>query len=95
MIRRICWIFCFWLFSMPGAIAQENSSGAVEQEMSGTAIVGNSEAPKSLTIIPWRNAEIGKEVQLTPGSLNERLSPLNRDDLARELGLYRLGNPGH
>ena len=35
------------------------------KEVSGMSIVGNSETPKSLTIIPWKRSEIG--TTKTPG----------------------------
>ena len=80
---------------LPAAIAAaEVGRNASEPKIvSGMSIVGNNETPKSLYIVPWKNSEVGKEVNFTPGILNEELRPVDKSDFIRELDFYRNSNP--
>ncbi len=62
-----------------------------EVEVSGISIIGNSELPKTLFIVPWRNAEIKTETELT-NSLHEGLQPLDREVFKRELEYYEFSH---
>ena len=74
------------------AFAQETD--AVDTKiLPGISIVGNSEIPKSLIIIPWRSARISRETTLLPSPLNEELGPVDKDSFMRQLDFYKLGNP--
>jgi hypothetical protein len=57
------------------------------KEMSGISILGNQDAPKSLTIVPWKSSEIGAGIGLA-NSLNSRATPLDKDVFARQLHYY-------
>jgi hypothetical protein len=57
------------------------------KELSGMSIVGNDEAPKSLTIVPWKSSEIGAETSLDT-MLNEGDVPVDREVFKRQLGFY-------
>lgn len=87
--------YAVYLLLLPAAsaVAEDKNNGGDTKELSGISIVGNSEAPKSLTVIPWRNAQIGKETKLTPSPLNEELNPVDRAAFMRELDFYKLSNP--
>jgi hypothetical protein len=61
--------------------------------VSGMSIVGNDETPKSLYIVPWKNSEVGKEVNFTSSILNEELRPVDKVDFIRELDYYKNSNP--
>ena len=93
MNRRFSCIACILLLPATIAMAEDNGNGETTKVLPGISIVGNSEAPKSLTIIPWRSAQIGKETKLTPSPLNETLSPVDKDTFMRELDFYNLSNP--
>jgi len=58
-------------------------------EMEGISIVGNSELPKSLYIVPWKapdkRASAGKPVN---SLINEILSPVERDSFQRRLKYF-------
>ena len=83
-----------WLVLVPAALAQARPQlEPVAKELSGMSIVGNNETPKSLTIVPWRNAEVSKDPKLNPSPLNEKMAPVDRDVFSRELGYYKLSNP--
>ena len=58
-------------------------------EMKGVSIIGNSELPKSLYIVPWQQAEQSALTgQLVNELLEEILTPLDRDEFLQ--GLERL-----
>ena len=57
--------------------------------LSGMSILGNSEAPKSLVIVPWKTSEIGDGIGVS-NLLDGRARPVDRDVFMRELDYYRL-----
>ena len=59
------------------------------KHMSGMSVLGNSEAPKSLVIVPWKSSEIGDGVGVA-NMLDGRAVPVDRDVFARELKYYEL-----
>lgn len=59
------------------------------KELSGMSILGNSEAPKSLVIVPWKTSQIGDGIGVA-NMLDERARPVDRDVFVRELGYYQL-----
>ena len=95
MAKFINYVFILLLAMAPAMSMAEDKKGGETKVLSGMSIVGNSEAPKSLTIIPWKNSEIsaGKEIQLAPNFLMEGLSPVDKDVFMRELVFYKLSNP--
>ena len=55
-------------------------------DMEGTAIFGNKESPNILYVVPWRKTE--SMLPMPPprmGSLDELLTPLDRDVFRRRL----------
>ena len=93
MANRFSYAACILLLPATIAMAEEKNNDGDTKVLSGISIVGNSEAPKSLTIIPWRSAQIGKETKLSPSPLNEELSPVDKAAFMRELDFYKLSNP--
>ena len=67
------------------------SSGG-EKAVSGMSIVGNSETPKSLTIIPWKSSEIGKDTDFKSTLLSQDIVPIDKPSFLRELDFYKLSN---
>ena len=92
MIRQLSFIVGVMLLAS-NALAQEKKSEGDTKVLPGISIVGNSETPKSLTIVPWRSAQISKEIKLSPSPLNEELSPIDKDSFLREVEFYKLSNP--
>ncbi|GIX21493.1 MAG: hypothetical protein KatS3mg121_0276 [Gammaproteobacteria bacterium] len=64
--------------------AQDRGEEGEVVELSGMSIIGNRELPKTLFIVPWKNAEAGMETELT-NTLNEGLEPLDPEVFQREL----------
>jgi hypothetical protein len=66
----------------------ENETKAV----SGMSIVGNSETPKSLTIIPWKSSEIGRDTDFKSSLLGQDLTPIDKPSFLRQLEFHKLSN---
>jgi hypothetical protein len=66
--------------------------GSEPKTVSGISIVGNDDAPKSLYIVPWKASELGDNT-LTPGLLDARTAPVDKDVFMREVRYYELRNP--
>lgn len=62
-------------------------TGAVK--LSGESVVGNQNAPKSLVLVPWKSAEIGKMPGLSM-LLDDSVRPVDKDVFMRELAYYRI-----
>lgn len=59
-------------------------------ELESTAITGNRELPKVMSIVPWKAAEPPAGPDRPMGSLIEEvLSPLDRDEFRREITYFR------
>jgi hypothetical protein len=75
----------------PEAIAHNDSRRAVDRlQLEATAITGNRELPKVMSIVPWKPAEPPDGPDRPMGSLiEEMLSPVDRDEFRREITYYR------
>jgi hypothetical protein len=59
-------------------------------QLDATAITGNRELPKVMSIVPWKPAEPPAGPDRPMGSLiEELLTPLDRDEFRREITYYR------
>jgi hypothetical protein len=59
-------------------------------QLDTTAITGNRELPKVMSIVPWKAAEPPSGLDRPLNSLVEEvLSPLDRDEFRREITYYR------
>jgi len=67
--------------------AQDKAPAA--KQLSGMSIVGNDEAPKSLFIVPWKQAELGSETSLNK-MLTESAVPVDREEFLLQLDLYEV-----
>ena len=65
-------------------------------QLDTTAITGNRELPKVMSIVPWKAAEPPAGPDRPMGSLIEEvLSPLDRDEFRREVTYFNdLASPG-
>jgi hypothetical protein len=77
----------------PDSPAAENSTGerVVDRlKLDTTAIIGNRELPKVMSIVPWKPAEAPEGPERPMGSLiEELLAPIDRDEFRREITYYR------
>ena len=90
--RQLSCIVCFFLAAFP-SLAQETASAGDAKILPGISIVGNSEMPKSLVIIPWRSTRISRETTISASPLNDQWRPVDKDSFMRQLNFYKLGNP--
>jgi len=72
-----------------GAVQAADKADQGAKELSGMSILGNSEAPKSLVIVPWKSSEIGDGIGVS-NMLDERARPVDRDVFMRELSYYEI-----
>jgi len=86
MKRKLAIALCITLLPVAVALAQDGVA-AEAKELSGMSIVGNDEAPKSLTIVPWKSSEIGVETGFNR-MLNEADVPVDPDVFMRQLAFY-------
>jgi hypothetical protein len=72
------------------ALATVRPAHAVDQlELDSTAITGNRELPKVMSIVPWKAAEPPTGPDRPIGSLvEELLAPLDRDEFRREITYF-------
>jgi hypothetical protein len=75
----------------PDAVAHNDGRRAIDRlELDTTAITGNRELPKVMSIVPWKPAEPPGGPDRPMGSLiEEMLSPVDRDEFRREITYYR------
>jgi hypothetical protein len=59
-------------------------------QLDSTAVTGNRELPKVMSIVPWKAAEPPAGPDRPMGTLiDEVLAPIDRDEFQREVGYYR------
>ena len=82
--------------TLAATVAATNASGVDNKQtdnikqLSGISIVGDKEAPKSLYIVPWHNAEIEHDTSLSSSLMDNNMQPVDRKSFLRELELYEL-----
>ena len=88
-IATACLLLC-----IGAAMAQDTARkpDGEAKEVSGMSIVGNSETPKSLTIIPWKSSEIGRDTDFKSTLLSQDITPIDKPSFLRELDFYKLSN---
>ena len=79
-----CWVGSIWAEDASGKMSVDDA-----KEMSGMSILGNSEAPKSLVIVPWKTSEIGDGSGVS-NMLDGRARPVDKEVFIRELDYYEL-----
>ena len=78
-----------WATEAPSR-AKPTAKAVDRLELDTTAITGNRELPKVMSIVPWKAAEPPAGPDRPMGSLIEEvLSPLDRDEFRREITYFR------
>jgi hypothetical protein len=74
----------------PAPQAAKSEKAVDRLQLDATAITGNRELPKVMSIVPWKAAEPPGGPDRPMGSLiDEVLAPLDRDEFRREINYYR------
>ena len=90
MLKNVFLFTVFQCAALLPVVAQAADDMQEEtKELSGMSILGNSEAPKSLVIVPWKTSEIGDGIGVA-NMLDERARPVDKDVFMRELDYYEL-----
>ncbi len=91
MRKRIC--LCVAGLLLSGAVVAEPETATDRLDMEGIEIHGNSELPKALYIVPWKEAKetasTGKPVE---SLTQELLNPLEREAFQRRLKYVEAGD---
>jgi len=76
---------------LASAATRQNPSRAHDRlQLDSTAITGNRELPKVMSIVPWKEAEPPAGPDRPMNSLvDEILAPLDRDEFQREVTYFR------
>jgi hypothetical protein len=94
-IAAVCLLLCMGSAMAQDKARQDKSKTPDSEEakqVSGMSIVGNSETPKSLTIIPWKSSEIGRNADFKSNLLNQDITPIDKPTFLREVDFYKLSN---
>ena len=77
------------LFACMIAAASASVQAQDEVQMKGMAVIGNSELPKALFIVPWKDPEAALAAEQPVNSLiNETLQPVDPDVFRRKLEYF-------
>jgi hypothetical protein len=83
-------VYCMPLLLAAGAVwAEEPPAQGGDKRLSGMAVVGNDDAPKSLVIVPWKSSVLGDTLDVSKG-LDAGRQPVDRDVFTRELDYYQI-----
>jgi hypothetical protein len=75
--------------AVPKSVPQSRERAVDRLQLDATAITGNRELPKVMSIVPWKAAEPPSGPDRPMGSLIEEvLSPLDRDEFRREITYF-------
>jgi hypothetical protein len=83
----------FWLI---GALVCTGAQAQDRVELQGTSIVGSSELPKVLYIVPWKSPNADNLMGNPVASLlHEALGPVDRDVFLRQVEYYDRFSSNH
>jgi hypothetical protein len=80
------------------AIAQDRAgtvakgAGTEAKELSGMSVLGNTETPKALYIVPWKTSDMGMTTDLRSGLLNDAMVPVDKEVFMHELEYYEISS---
>ena len=80
------------LFMTADSIGADNRQTGDFKRLQGISIVGDKEAPKSLYIVPWHNAELKQNTSLSSKLSDNSMQAVNRESFRKQLQLNELSN---
>lgn len=72
--------------------SEPRSAKTEAKELSGMSVLGNTDTPKALYIVPWKTSEIGMATDLRSGLLNDAMVPVDKEVFQRQLQYYEISN---
>jgi hypothetical protein len=82
------------LTAATGVLATDDNRPDDIKQLKGMFLMGDKEAPKSLYIVPWHDAEHKQNTSLSSDLIDSELRAVDRDSLMRQLRLYELSKSG-
>lgn len=80
------------LFAFPLAAFAQDRAGTEAKELSGMSVLGNTDMPKALYIVPWKTSEMGLTTDLRSGLLNDAMLPVDKEVFMHELEYYEISS---
>jgi hypothetical protein len=71
---------------------EAKGGGSEAKELSGMSVLGNTETPKALYIVPWKTSDIGMTTDLRSGLLNDAMVPVDKEVFMHELEYYEISS---
>lgn len=81
------------LISTTAVAANDDQTGDIKQ-MQGISIKADKEAPKSLYIVPWHDAEHKQSTRLSSSLVEDSLQTIDQNALKQQLRLHELSTSG-
>jgi hypothetical protein len=60
--------------------------------MSGMSVMGSTDAPKSLYIVPWKTSQTEMQTKMNSSLLNEGSGAVDKEVFMRQMDFYELSN---
>lgn len=76
------------------AVAANNDQTDDIKQMQGISIKADKEAPKSLYIVPWHDAEHKQSTRLSSRLVEDSLQAIDQNAMKQQLRLHELSTPG-
>ena len=81
------------LITSTAVAANDDQTGDIKQ-MQGISIKADKEAPKSLYIVPWHDAEHKQSTRLSSSLVEDSLQTIDQNALKQRLRLHELSTSG-
>ena len=82
------------LIAATGVLAADGNRPDDIKQLKGMSLMGDKEAPKSLYIVPWHDAEYKQNTSLSSDVIDSEMRAVDRDSFMRQLRLYELSKSG-
>ena len=82
------------LTAASGAIAADGDRPDDIKQLKGMSLTGDKEAPKSLYIVPWHDAEHKQNTRLSSSLVDDSLQAIDQNALKQQLRLHELSTSG-
>jgi hypothetical protein len=76
------------------AVAEDGDQPGGIKQMQGISIKADKEAPRSLVIVPWHDAEHKQNTSLSSSLVDDSLQAIDQRALEQQLRLHELGATG-
>ena len=91
--KRILYTLTAFVLAGAAVAADGDAAGGIK-EMRGISIKADKEAPRSLYIVPWHDAEHKQNTSLSSGLIDDSLRAIDQKELKRQLRLHELSASG-